>query len=276
MRHLLASIGFAALLTAVVAALSTLQRSGVPLAVASVLLWTSVVIVLIIVERVVPFERAWLVPDEQLGNDVVHTVIGSAVGSHVGSIAAEGAVAIVAFAAPALTLWPSSLPFAVQVGIGFVVVDGVRFGQHWLSHRVPALWETHKLHHDARRLIVMKAGRAHFFDRAAQALCVVPVIVAGAPVDVVFWCVALNSVIGLIAHANVDVAGLIVVGPREHRVHHARDAEGHGANFGAALTIWDRLCGTFRSATVTTVGLDEATPSTVVSQLAAPVQAWVD
>ena len=26
------------------------------------------------------------------------------------------------------------------------------------------------------------------FDRAAQALCVVPVIVAGAPVDVVFWC----------------------------------------------------------------------------------------
>lgn len=268
------------LLAAVGAALWALQQAGVPLAVASVVLWTSVVIVLVVVERLAPFERSWLTPDDQLVNDVVHTVIGSAVGSHVGSVAAEVAVAAVAFAAPSLSLWPSSWPFALQVAIGFVVVDGVRFGQHWLSHRVPALWETHKLHHDPRRLIVMKAGRSHFFDRAAQALCVVPVVVAGAPVEVVFWCVALNSVIGLIAHANVDAAGVVFVGPNEHRVHHARDAQLHGSNFGAALTIWDRLCGSFRSRSgssdVTVVGLDEETPSSVVSQLAAPVHAWVD
>lgn len=195
---------------------------------------------------------------------------------HVGSVAAEFGVVVVAFVAPSLTLWPSSWPFALQVVVGFVVVDGVRFGQHWLSHRVPVLWETHKLHHDPRRLIVMKAGRSHFFDRAFQALCVVPVVVAGASVDVVFWCVAANSVIGLVAHANVDVAGVVFVGPNEHRVHHARDPQMHGSNFGAALTIWDRLCGTFRSSDVTVVGLDEETPSSVVSQLAAPVHAWVD
>ena len=254
-----------------------LWNAGVDLFVASTLVWVIAVIALVILERVTPKQRIWLRSDEQLANDLVHTALGSALGSRVGVIAADIGVAAIALLLPALRLWPTSWPLPVQIVVGFVVLDGCRYAQHRASHAWPWLWETHQLHHDARRLLVIKAGRSHLIDRALQALCVVPIIVAGASVDVVFWVVALSSVIGLIGHANIDASGcFFFVGPNEHRVHHAADPALHGSNFGASLSIWDRLCGTFRhNDHVDVVGLPHDTPSTVTAQLAAPVTAWL-
>jgi sterol desaturase/sphingolipid hydroxylase (fatty acid hydroxylase superfamily) len=102
-----------------------------------------------------------------------------------------------------------------------------------------------------------------------------------------FWCVGLNSVIGLIGHANVDarlgVFGFVFVGPPQHRVHHSIDVDnsvpGHPvtrhANFGASLILWDRLFGTHRSSEARSVGLPDGTPSRVLGQLAAPINAWL-
>ena len=211
-------------------------------------------------------------------------------GSRAGVVAADAIVAGLALAwSPATALWPTTWPLWAQAALAFVVVDGLRYWQHRLTHAAPALWELHKLHHDPRRLIVIKAGRSHLFDRALQALCVVPVVVAGADVDVVFWAVALSSIIGLIGHANVDASGcFIFVGPNEHRVHHARIAvrqesdlpigAAEGKNFGASLTVWDRAFGTFCAGDVVDVvdvGLDEDTPDGVVAQLAAPINGWL-
>lgn len=253
-----------------------LKDNGVDLFVASTVVWVAVVVGLVVVEGAAPRQRRWSRPDGQLVNDLAHTALGSAVGSRAGVVVADACVAGAALLVPGASLWPSSWPLALQVALGFIVVDGVRYAQHRLSHRVGWLWETHKLHHDAARLIVIKAGRSHLIDRALQALCVVPVVVAGASVDVVFWCVALSSVIGLVGHANVDASGcFFFVGPNEHRVHHAKDPALFGANFGASLTIWDRLCGTFRAVDVDEVGLDEAAPSSLTGQLAAPVNAWL-
>lgn len=263
--------------------LFTLRQNGVDLPLASVVVWTSMLVVLVLLERVIPFETAWHQPDDQLVNDVAHTMLGSALGSQAGVFVADVFVAAVALALPttSLALWttgPGTLPLVAQVAVGFVVVDGARYAQHRLSHRLGFLWETHKLHHDPRRLLAIKAGRSHVLDRAMQALCVVPLVVLGANADVVFWCVAVNSTIGLIAHANIDApsSGWIFVGPSQHRVHHAREARLHNSNFGAALTLWDRLFGTFRSDEVRNVGLEENTPTSVVAQLAAPVHAWLD
>lgn len=277
MPHVVAHARFATLVGGAGLVLWSLWDAGLDLFVASTLVWVIVVAALVVVERLTPKQRVWLRPDEQLANDLVHTALGSALGSRVGVVVADAGGAAITLLLPALALWPASWPLPVQVVVGFVVVDGCRYVQHRASHAWPWLWETHQLHHDARRLIVIKAGRSHFIDRALQALCVVPIVVAGAPVDVVFWVVALSSVVGLVGHANVDASGcFLFVGPNEHRVHHATAPALHSSNFGASLSIWDRLCGTFRRDDhVDVVGLPHDTPSTVTTQLAAPVNAWL-
>ena len=110
--------------------LHALQSSGVDLLLSSTLLWVVVVVALVVVERLVPFRAAWQRPDEQLGNDLAHTALGSALGSRAGVVVADLVVAAVALAFPASTLWPSSAPFWAQVVVGFVVVDGLRYAQH--------------------------------------------------------------------------------------------------------------------------------------------------
>ncbi len=282
-HRLLSSASFALIAGAAFAVLFALWSAGLALAAASTVAWVVVVVALVVVERLAPFEPAWHRPDEQLVNDLTHTALGSALGSRVGVVAADAivtAIAVVSAGAASTTtlhaLWPSSWPLWAQAALAFVTVDGLRYWQHRLTHRVPALWQLHVLHHDPRRLIVIKAGRSHLFDRALQALCVVPVVVAGAGADVVFWAVSLSSIIGLVAHANIDASGCFVfVGPNEHRVHHAKDPALHGSNFGAALTLWDRAFGTFRAADVHDVGLNDDTPDGVVAQLAAPINAWL-
>lgn len=282
-RHLLLPV----LWGSTFALLLALRRAGVDLVVASAVVWTALLVVLVVLERVLPFDRRWHRPDDQLANDVVHTLLGSALGSRLGGVVADASIAALASTA-STALWsagPALLPIPAQVALGFLIVDGVRWLQHRASHSVRALWETHKLHHDPRRLLAIKAGRSHVFDRAMQALCVVPLVVVGADSDVVFWCVALNSAAGLIAHANIDAPsrGWLFVGPAQHRVHHRRielhnnlAAEHAAKNFGAALTLWDRLAGTFVVADVRDVGLAEDTPSSVVAQIGAPVHAWLD
>lgn len=277
MRRVVAHARFVSIVGGASLVLWALWRAGVDLFVASTLVWVIVVAALVVVERLSPKQRVWLRPDEQLTNDLVHTALGSALGSRVGVVVADAGVAAITLLLPASALWPTSWPLPVQVVVGFVVVDGCRYAQHRASHAWPWLWETHQLHHDARRLLVIKAGRSHLIDRALQALCVVPIVVAGASVDVVFWVVTLSSVIGVIGHANVDASGcFFFVGSNEHRVHHAADPALHNSNFGASLSIWDRLCGTFRrDDDVDVVGLPHDTPVTVTAQLAAPINAWL-
>ncbi|MDP2342023.1 MAG: sterol desaturase family protein [Deltaproteobacteria bacterium] len=272
---------FPALLAGASALLWGLQDAGVDLLLGTTLLWMVTVVVLVLLERLLPFERAWQLPDDQLANDFAHTLLGSALGSRMGAGVADVVAAgvVFGFASIGISAFTPAWPFPVQVVAAYVVVDFARYWQHRLQHRVGFLWETHKLHHDARRLIAIKAGRSHVLDRALQALCVVPVVVAGAGPEVLFWCVGLNSVIGLIGHANVDarlgVLGFVFVGPPQHRVHHSIAVEDHHANFGASLIVWDRWFGTFRASEARSVGLPEETPTRVLGQLAAPLNAWL-
>ena len=212
-------------------------------------------VVLMVLERLVPYRLAWRVSDGQLTNDVLHGALGSLAGSRLGQLVNDAiVVAIATHLMGTADLSGSSpvqgWPFAVQLTVAVVVVDLARYLQHRLMHRVPWLWRFHRLHHDSTRLMVWKGGRAHVVERIVQSICMfLPVLLMGFSAEVVVWCMAIHSFLGAIAHANVDVrlglVGTIINGPEQHRLHHSRDLVEGNSNLGSAFVVFDRLFGTW-------------------------------
>src|SRR5688572_24108696 len=92
-RVALSFIAVPGVIAAAIALLWWLRRGGVDDVVAASLAWIAALVVLIVLERIIPYERAWLAPDGQLGADFGHAFLGSAVGARAGGLAVEALAA---------------------------------------------------------------------------------------------------------------------------------------------------------------------------------------
>ena len=109
----------------------------------------------------------------------------------------------------------------------------------------------------------------------------VPLMVLGAPNEVIAGYVIPNTLLGLIAHSNLEVRmgflERVIMGPGAHRLHHSSDLEKGNSNFGSALVLWDRLFGTYISpqerGSPARVGIEsDSTPRTFVAQVLEPLK----
>ncbi len=150
----------------------------------------------------------------------------------------------------------------------FAADDLARYGVHRLSHRVPALWELHKVHHSAEVLTPMTVYRTHPIEsvlmRGGAALALG--IVAGTflwlfPGRVQAWEVAgvyglsfLWNVLGAnLRHSHVwisygSILEHVFISPAQHQIHHSNDPRHYDKNFGSALAVWDWMFGSLRVA----------------------------
>lgn len=141
-------------------------------------------------------------------------------------------------------------PWGWRLLLFFVVSDLLQWCVHNLLHRVPFLWQFHKVHHSIP--VLDWAGNLHFHwleslvYRAAQA---VPLSLLGADyLDAMLVFVA-GTAWGHFNHANLNVGlgplGYLCNSPRMHVWHHDISSEGGTAkNFGIVLSLWDWLFGT--------------------------------
>lgn len=260
----------------------TLVQQGVEPLLAFVVTSSSGFVALLLLERALPYRADWNAPDGQLGNDIGHTLLGTAAGARLGSVVSSvvfgGLGVFVARAVPG-GLWPTSWPFALQLVVVFVAADLGRWVQHRLHHAVPFLWRFHALHHDIEKLSAFKNSRSHIVERFLQQIFMFgPLIALGAPADVIYWFMVPNSFLGMLDHSNVDarlgVLELVVTGPATHRIHHSRDPREGNANFGSALVLWDMLFGTWinplKNPPVGVLGVEEPEPRGFVAQLVRP------
>ena len=179
-------------------------------------------------------------------------VLGGAVGR---VLAPVGAVAAAVFAeqrgwgALALVQWPPWLEGLLAV----LVLDLAIFGQHVMSHRWGWLWRLHKLHHKDVDLDATSGVRFHPLEVAVSVLWKSAVVVAlgASPFEVVLFEVILNGS-SIFHHANLRLPlaldaklRLFWVTPDMHRVHHSIVEHESRRNFGFAITVWDRLFGTY-------------------------------
>ena len=138
----------------------------------------------------------------------------------------------------------------VQFAVFLVLKDLMEYGIHNLLHRVPWLWEFHKLHHSIRELDWIGNMRFHWMEIAVyQGLTYLPLMLLGVNARVVLWIAVFTTIIGHLNHSNLNlnwgILSYILNSPRLHVWHH--DVVLHkksGQNFGVVFCLWDFLFGT--------------------------------
>jgi sterol desaturase/sphingolipid hydroxylase (fatty acid hydroxylase superfamily) len=148
----------------------------------------------------------------------------------------------------------AALPRALEVALAVLLLDYTLYAWHVLTHRAPALWRFHLVHHADLDLDASTALRFHFGElivsvawRAAQVL-----LIGISPQSFSVW-QSLLFVSILFHHSNVRLPieverwlNLLVVTPRMHGIHHSTVRGERDANWSSGLTLWDRLHGTLR------------------------------
>ena len=139
--------------------------------------------------------------------------------------------------------------------LAVVILDLALWGQHWATHHVPLFWRFHRVHHADRDMDVTTAIRFHPVEIAASMGLKIGLVYALGPAA---WAVVLFEILlngtTLFNHANLALPvrverGLrrVLVTPDMHRIHHSDRREEHDSNFGFALSVWDRVFGTYRA-----------------------------
>lgn len=168
-------------------------------------------------------------------------------------------VAILSFPSMPVTAWVTAnavfnwneSPVLMTVA-SFLLFSFADFFLHWLCHRVPFLWELHKIHHAATEMTVLTSYRDHLLLNALKNL-VFPLCLGllGLPVGVIGLAAIARQFSIWLQHSNLRSGwgwfGQIVMSPRAHRLHHSTDERSHNRNFGFDITLWDRLFGTFQA-----------------------------
>lgn len=146
-----------------------------------------------------------------------------------------------------------SLPFWLEVVAAVMILDLAIWFQHLVSHKVPMLWLFHRMHHSDRDIDVTTALRFHPIEIGLSMLykIVLVFILGPAPVAVVLFEVILNGS-AMFNHANVKlplwldrIIRALFVTPDMHRIHHSIIQREHDTNYGFAMSIWDRMFGTY-------------------------------
>jgi len=140
------------------------------------------------------------------------------------------------------------------LAIGFLGRAFLSWGTHILNHKVPFLWAIHRVHHADTRLDVSTTVRFHPLEFVVTTpLAVGGVVLLGAPPLALLVYELMDAGITVFSHSNVRLPWwidrplrLIIVTPDVHRVHHSSYQPETDSNYGAVLTIWDRLLGTYR------------------------------
>jgi sterol desaturase/sphingolipid hydroxylase (fatty acid hydroxylase superfamily) len=142
---------------------------------------------------------------------------------------------------------------------GFLMLDLLHYLVHRSEHAVPLFWRFHALHHSDPDVDVTTSVRHHPVE---YVLC-----------SVVYWLAALLLSIPLVVvvshalalfgttaiqHGNIRLPEQVerwlqpvLITPDMHRIHHSVVYDQANSNYGAVLSVWDRLFGTLTRITRT-------------------------
>ena len=148
----------------------------------------------------------------------------------------------------------SALPFVIQVLITTMLLDFMYgYVSHVLLHKIPMLWQFHRVHHSDRFVDVTTLQRQHPVETLWRFLFVtIPSWALGLPAAGILLYRLASRVNAVLEHSNIrvwrplDKAGsLIWCTPNMHKIHHSNEQVETDSNYGNIFSIYDRLFGTF-------------------------------
>jgi sterol desaturase/sphingolipid hydroxylase (fatty acid hydroxylase superfamily) len=149
----------------------------------------------------------------------------------------------------------------VKALAAFILLDFTLYLWHRANHHFEWLWLFHKVHHSDRVMNVSTAFRLHFGEVFLTALVKAAfIVVMGVDATLVLANEAFITLWVLFHHTPIRLRGERWLGrlftmPYLHRTHHSSLRDEHDANYGAALSLWDRLFGTLCEAEPQALGL---------------------
>lgn len=159
----------------------------------------------------------------------------------------------------------SAGPLAVVIGtaVGMLAIDAALFWAHYLQHKVPWLWEFHKVHHSAQVLTPFTVFRMHPVDLVLNFStggvlggvgAALIVFLFGARCELTLFGVNAVEILFFFAgyhlrHSHVWLMfpgwiGRHISSPALHLIHHSTDPKHWDKNMAQMFTFWDRLAGT--------------------------------
>jgi len=142
------------------------------------------------------------------------------------------------------------LPRWLGLFIFFIITDFVQWNTHRLLHRVPWLWNFHKVHHSVKEMGFAAHLRYHWMEPIVyNSLLYIPVaIIGGFDAQDVAFVHFFAIAIGHLNHANLGwdygIFKYLFNNPKMHIWHHAKQLPAHtkyGTNYGITLSIWDYM-----------------------------------
>lgn len=126
---------------------------------------------------------------------------------------------------------------------------------HIIEHKVYLLWKFHVVHHADNNVDVTTGLRHHPVESVLRGLFFFAgILVSGAPMYAVMIFQTILVLSAAFTHANINLPpwidaplSYVFVSPNMHKVHHHWKQPFTDSNYGAILSIWDRLLGTYKS-----------------------------
>ncbi len=163
---------------------------------------------------------------------------------------------------------PTWVSFVVSFGYMIVViaiVDFVAYILHYLQHKVPILWEFHKVHHSAEVMHPLSNYREHPIDNIAYAVGTGAAFGAmmGLANNYFGYLPSMPEILGVplilflfniagynLRHSHVWLRwpgrlSMIFPSPAHHHVHHSRHPDHLDKNFAFVFPMWDVLFRTY-------------------------------
>lgn len=151
-----------------------------------------------------------------------------------------------------LPSWPTADPW-LSFAAAFLLLDFLNYALHRCQHAVPFLWRFHALHHSDPDVDVTTSVRHHPIEYLiAAGLYWVAVLVLDIPVAVVMIHSLAVFAAASVTHGNIRLPEWlerllqpVVITLDLHLVHHSILYDEANSNFGAVLSVWDRLFCTY-------------------------------
>lgn len=159
---------------------------------------------------------------------------------------------------------PDIIVSLIMSVVSFVLTDFLRFVFHLFMHKF--LWPIHRLHHSAEVLTPLTLFRAHplevllgqlrnlvgqtwtllimvyFFQGQVLMIDILGVNIFG---------FLFNAVGSNLRHGHIPISfgkfEHFFISPRMHQLHHSAEAHHRYKNYGTALSVWDKLFGSFKA-----------------------------
>jgi sterol desaturase/sphingolipid hydroxylase (fatty acid hydroxylase superfamily) len=137
--------------------------------------------------------------------------------------------------------------------VGFLLLDLMQYGLHRCQHAVSFLWRFHALHHSDPDVDVTTSVRHHPIEYLiAGAFYWLAVLALGIPAIIVLGHSLTVFAAAAVTHGNIRLPEWlerllrpVVITLDLHLVHHSIEFSRENWNYGAVLSIWDRLFGTY-------------------------------